>query len=482
MSNRSRILIVDDQESVRLGLQKLLTDRGHETASAPDAESALENTLSWSPDLIIVDLNLPGKDGLELVAELQERGENATVVVLTGHGSIESAIEATRRGVFDYLIKPVQPERLKTVIDRGLERTSLRREVLELRREIMRSGRLDSLIGTSPQMMSLYRMIEQVAPHDAAVLIVGESGTGKELVARTLHRLSPRTNRPFVAINCAAIPSTLLESEILGHEKGAFTGATAARAGCFERAHEGTILLDEIGEMPADLQSKLLRVLEDHKVQRLGGSREVTVDVRVLAATNAAVERLLEQGSLRHDLYFRLNVVTLELPPLRGRPGDIPVLAEHFLEEFRGETRPGVTGFSDSAMNLLLAHRWPGNVRELRNAVQRAVIICEGGEIQAEHFPSTVRTRPAVAVPTGRPSIAVPIGASIGEAEQALITETLRVYGGDKPKAASVLGISLKTLYTRLHAYGTESAGHSIPVEGAGAAAADAAIQRDVPQ
>jgi DNA-binding NtrC family response regulator len=454
-SNASRrILIVDDSEPIRRGLQLLLHSMGHQVDLAADAGAALGLCAQNTPDLAIIDLNLPDKSGMELVAELQERGEDLTFLVLTGHGSIDSAVEATRRGVFDYLEKPVLPARLRGVIDRALERAALRHEVQMLRRDLMRTGRLRPLLGHSEKIRELYHLIDQIAPTTATVLITGESGTGKEVIARTLHRLSPRAAKPFVAINCAAIPATLLESEVMGHEKGSFTGATATRAGCFEQAHEGTLFFDEIGDMPADLQSKLLRVLEDHRVRRIGGQREVEVDVRVIAATNADVERLLEDGRLRQDLYFRLNVFILRAPPLRERREDVPLLAEHFLEEFRAETRLPVAGFSKETLDLLQRHPWPGNVRELRNAIERAVIVCQGGEIQACHLPPTLRapqTRTATSVADG---VLVPIGASLEEAERALILETLKSCEGDKPRVASILGISLKTLYTRLHKYG----------------------------
>jgi DNA-binding NtrC family response regulator len=426
---------------------------GHQVDLAPDAETALELAAANPPDLVIIDLNLPVKSGMELVADLQERGEEATLVVLTGHGTIDSAVEATRRGVLDYLEKPILPGQLRAVVDRGLERAALRREVQLLRRDLMRSGRLRPLLGHSPKVQELYHMIDQIAGTNATVLITGESGTGKEVIARTLHKVSPRSTKPFVAINCAAIPANLLESEIMGHEKGAFTGATAARLGCFEQAHEGTLFLDEIGEMPADLQTKLLRVLEDHRVRRVGGDRETEVDVRVIAATNADVERLVQDGRLRQDLYFRLNVFILNAPPLRDRTEDIPILAEHFLEEFREANRAPVSGFSKDALDHLLRHPWPGNVRELRNAVERSVIVCSGGEIQPHHLPPSIRSAPAPSVAEGGRDLLVPIGTSIAEAERLLILETLKICGGEKPRAATILGISLKTLYTRLNAY-----------------------------
>lgn len=459
MEHRHSILVVDDDESLCRGYQSTLTGFGHAVDTAPDAESALQQAIASLPDLIIMDLDLPGRSGLELVGDLQESGVEATMVVLTGTGSIPSAVEAMRRGVFHYLEKPIEMSLLRVVVEKGLERTALRREILELRREAMKTGRLQELVGRSPCMLELYRLIDQVAPSSAAVLITGESGTGKDLVARTLHRLSPRAARPFVAINCAAIPVTLLESEILGHERGAFTGATLARAGCFEQANGGTLFLDEIGEMPADLQSKLHRVLEDGKVRRVGGNREVTVDVRVVAATNADIGQMLEKGKLRPDLYYRLNVFPLHVPPLRERAEDIPILAEHFLERFRGESRAPIAGFSEAALALLGGQTWPGNVRELRNAIHRAVILCSGGEIQPENLPFGLRQRIAVAPAEDGQTVIIPVGASAEEGERALILATLRAFDGDKPTAARILDLSLSTLYARLRGYEQEEMG-----------------------
>jgi two-component system response regulator HydG len=456
MTSPRRILVVDDQESVRQGLKKLLAGFGHDVMEAGDAEEALERALARPPDLVVIDLHLPGRSGLELVGDFQERGLEATLIVLTGHGTIDSAVEATRRGVFDYLVKPVQPELLRTVVDRGLERAGLRKELRELRRELMRSGRLDEMVGRSPRMIELYRLAEQIGPTTASVLITGESGTGKEILARVLHRLSPRATRSMIAVNCAAIPETLLESEIFGHEKGAFTGATTARAGCFEQAHESTLFLDEIGEMPVDLQTKLLRVLEDGKFRRVGGQHELAADVRVIAATNADVDSLLESGRFREDLYFRLNVFTLRVPPLRERPEDIPILAEHFLREYAEDRPSKVTGFSEAALELMTAHDWPGNVRELRNLVQRGMILCVEGDIQPEHLPPALRPEVRAARSGGGRAVTIPVGTTIAEAEKTLILQTLEACMGKKAQAAEILGISLKTLYTRLQKYNTE--------------------------
>jgi DNA-binding NtrC family response regulator len=457
-----RILVVDDEESIRQGLSRVLAAEGYAVDTAADAEAALRVALASPPDLVISDLNLPGKNGLELIAELQERGDEATFVVLTGHGSIDSAIEATRRGVYDYLVKPIDRPRLTTVVRKGLERAALRREVQHLRREMISAGRFQELVGCSPPMMEIYRLLEQIAPSSASVLITGESGTGKELIARTIHRLSPRASARLVAINCAAIPENLLESEIFGHEKGAFTGATATRPGCFELAHQGTLLLDEIGEMPPDLQTKLLRVLEDGMVRRVGGANEMRVDVRVLAATNVPVEELTRERGFREDLYYRLNVFAIRIPPLRERREDISPLAEHFLAVFARENGKQVAGFSDDATELLLRHGWPGNARELRNAVQRAVILCSDGEILPRHLPDSLRGRVRRPVAAGEDgSVSIPVGTSIEEAEKALILETLAAHGGNKTRTAEVLGVSAKTLYSKLRRYGGEEPGKS---------------------
>ncbi len=452
-----RILVVDDHKTVREALRSALGEFGYQDVDdAPDAEVALEKVLICPPDLIIVDLNLPGRSGLDLVGDLLELGIETTVIVLTAHGSIDSAVQATRSGVFDYLTKPVQTDRLKTVVERGMERTVLRREVRELRREMMRAGRLPDLVGRTPAMLEIYRLIEQIAPTSASVLITGESGTGKEVIARMLHRLSPRAARTLVAVNCAAIPSTLLESELFGHEKGAFTGAAASRTGRFEEASGSTLFLDEIGEMPADLQGKLLRALEERKVRRVGGDREIPIDVRIVSATNVRLDSLLTDGKLREDLYFRLNVFHVAIPPLRERAEDVPVLAEHFLQgHLRENPSSKVVGFSDEAQQRMKAYSWPGNVRELRNAVQRAAILCGVGEILPEHLPPPVRGGEPVVRGSVR-GVFIPPGTSMDQAEKAVILDALRHCEGNKPRAAEVLGISLKTLYTRLNLYESE--------------------------
>jgi DNA-binding NtrC family response regulator len=452
MGKQRRILVVDDEEAIRKGLARVLAGMGHMVDLAANAEDALSMALLNPPDLVITDIQLPGRSGIELLSDLRGRGIDSTIVILTAYGTIDSALEATRRGAYDYLVKPVEPERFTTVIAKGLERSAMHQEVQLLRREVLRSGKLQKLVGRSAPMLELYRMIEQIAPSNASALITGESGTGKEVVARTLHNMSPRVGAPFLAVNCAAIPENLLESEMFGHERGSFTGATATRQGCFELSDKGTIFLDEIAEMPKALQSKLLRVLEEKKFRRVGGSHELSVDVRVLAATNASVRDMIASGQFREDLYFRLNVFTLVLPPLRERTDDIPLLAGTFLEELARENQKKLVGFSDEAMELMMQYDWPGNVRELRNAVQRAVVLCPEGEIEAAHLPPAVR--PSIRKANVQSNtLQVTVGTPLADIERAMIMETLQACKGNKTRTAAVLGISAKTLHNKLKAY-----------------------------
>lgn len=452
MPEHYRVLVVDDEEPIRKGLARLIAGMGHDVDLAADAEEAIFKAESLHPDLVITDLQLPGADGLQLIQHLRERGIESTTVILTAHGTIDSAVEATRRGVYDYLVKPVEPERLSTVIVKGLERSAMRQEVMLLRREMIRSGRFQKLIGKSPRMLELYRMIDQVAPSTASVLITGESGTGKEVVARSIHSLSMRGSGRFVALSCAAIPETLLESEIFGSERGAFTGATVSRPGSFELADSGTLFLDEIAEMPVALQSKLLRVLEDRRVRRLGGTRETSIDVRVIAATNARIEERLEAGLFRDDLFFRLNVIALHVPPLRERMEDLPLLAQSFLRDFAEENGKAIAGFTEEALTLMRQYDWPGNVRELRNVVQRAVILCKTDEVVPGDLSPAIR--PAVRRDAKRSNLLqISIGTTLDDIERTVILETLRANGGNKTRAAAMLGITPKTLHVKLRRY-----------------------------
>jgi DNA-binding NtrC family response regulator len=400
---------------------------------------------------VITDLVMPRLDGLGLLAALQEELAFSSVIILTGQGTIDTAVAAMKQGAYDYLTKPLDTARLKVLVEKAVEKGEALREVALLRRRVKELWGLGRLVGTSRPMKELYRLIELAAPTPAPVLILGESGTGKELVARTLHDLSPRAQGPFVAINCSAIPETLLESEIFGHERGAFTGALDRRAGCFELAHTGTIFLDEIAEMSPGTQAKFLRIIQDGTVRRLGGKTEFKVDARVVAATNKDPEKALREGAFREDLFYRLNVFTLTLPPLRERKEDIPLLVRAFLEELNVKYGKRIAGAEEEALALLRDHGWPGNVRELRNVIERGAIACEDGALAARHL-----TLPAAREPE-RPSgdvLALPVGTTVEEAEKQLILRTLASTRHNKTRAAEILGISLKTLHNKLHRYG----------------------------
>src|SRR5271169_5597034 len=387
MSATERVLIVEDELHALAGLAELVSGWGYRTETARDGIEGLEKVTEWYPGIIVTDLKMPRMDGLELLSRLSEMQLNAAVIVLTAQGSIERAVEAMKMGAYDFIQKPIDPTRLKTVLANASRQRETERELEVTRRKLRDTGFLGSLVGSSRKMQEMFAMIERVAPSTVSVLITGESGTGKELVARTLHELSPRRGKPFVAVNCAAIPETLIESEIFGHEKGSFTGALERRAGCFELAEEGTLLLDEIGEMPVGTQAKLLRVLEVRKLRRLGSKIESPVDVRVLAATNKDPETAVADGHLRGDLYYRLNVFNIHMPPLREHKEDIPALVELLLAEMGNKHSRKVSAVSEAVLNQFTNYSWPGNVRELRNTIERAVIVCDSGMIETRHLP-----------------------------------------------------------------------------------------------
>ena len=442
-----RVLIVEDEPSTRLGLTELVRTWGFTTDSAEDGEDALRQITAFRPSIIVSDLVMPRLDGLGLLRALQEDGGDYTVVILTAQGTVETAVEAIKEGAYDYLTKPVEPQRLKILLDKIVERQDTRREVKALRKQLREHGSFGKMIGSSRQMRKVYQVVEQAAPTSASVLISGESGTGKELVAQTIHQLSPRAQMAFVPINCAAIPETLLESEIFGHEKGAFTGAVDRRAGCFELADRGTLFLDEIAEMTPSTQVKLLRVLQERKFRRLGGRSEETVDVRVIAATNVNPGEAVRSGKLREDLFYRLNVFAMELPPLRDRKDDLRLLVQAFLAEFNERNGKKVAALDQGAMRILEQYNWPGNVRELRNVIERAVILSSGEFVDAKLLPPLVTESPAVAKPT----LALEPGTTVEEAETRLILMTLEHTRDNKTRAAEILGISLKTLHNKLN-------------------------------
>ncbi len=443
-----RVLIVEDDASARTGLEQLLKTWGFIAESAADGEEALEKLTSFRPAIVISDLVMPRMNGLELLRALQSQGADVTTLLLTAQGTVESAVEAMKEGAYDYLTKPVDIQRLKILLDKIVERQGTLREVKALRRQLREFGAFGSMIGNSAEMRKIYEVIEQAAPTSASVLITGESGTGKELVAQTVHQLSPRNTSPFVAINCAAIPETLLESEIFGHEKGAFTGAADRRQGCFELADRGTLFLDEIGEMTPATQVKLLRVLQERTFRRLGGRNEQSVDVRVIAATNIDPAEAVQKGKLREDLYYRLNVFALRLPPLRERKDDLPLLVQAFVTEFNARNQKSIAGVDPEARRLLDQYAWPGNVRELRNVIERATILAPGPFIEPRHLPPPLTETRAV---EHRPQVALAPGTTVEEAERRLIMMTLEHTRDNKTRAAEILGISLKTLHNKLN-------------------------------
>jgi len=443
-----RVLIVEDEPAARVGLEQLVKSWGFVADSATDGEDALRKVTSFRPAIVISDLVMPRMDGLSLLRALQQQGADVTTLLLTAQGTVETAVEAMKEGAYDYLTKPIDIQRLKILLDKIVERLETMREVKALRRQLRESGTFGSLIGNSAEMRKIYQVVEQASPTSASVLITGESGTGKELVAQTIHQLSPRGPFPFVAINCAAIPETLLESEIFGHEKGAFTGAADRRQGCFELADRGTLFLDEIGEMTPATQVKLLRVLQERKFRRLGGRTEQSVDVRVIAATNVDPNEAVQKGKLREDLFYRLNVFAFRLPPLRERKDDLPLLVQAFIHEFNNRNQKTIAGIDQTAMRALEHHSWPGNVRELRNVIERATILAPGPFIEFKHLPPSLADEPPA---PNQPQVALAPGITVEEAERRLIMMTLEHTRDNKTRAAEILGISLKTLHNKLN-------------------------------
>ncbi len=462
--DQERVLIVEDEENERTGLAELIRAWGYQTETAVDGVDGWTKVESWGPAIVLTDLKMPRMDGMQLLEQIAEAPQQVAVILLTAMGSVDAAVSAMKRGAFDFIEKPVNPTRLRNILQNASRLRGTERELEASRRRLRDVGVLGSLVGSSKSMHEIFRLIEMVSPSTASVLITGESGTGKELVARTIHSLSSRKGRPFVAINCAAIPETLIESEIFGHEKGSFTGAVERRTGCFELAEGGTLLLDEIGEMPIGTQAKLLRVLEDRKLRRLGAKTETAVDVRVLAATNKPPEEAVARGHLRNDLYYRLNVFNIHMPPLRDHMSDLTDLVLSLLADMNEKHGRSVAGVSDAVMTAFQAHAWPGNVRELRNTLERAVIMCSGPAIEPKHLPPGFGKFVARAPVTDANSIHLGVGTTVDEAEKLLILKTLESTHNNKTRAAEILGISLKTLHNKLKEYGQHSmAGHGEP-------------------
>jgi DNA-binding NtrC family response regulator len=454
--HRERVLIVEDEENARKGYEALLQKWGCEVLGVASAEDALAKFSEFQPDTLIADVELPGMNGLELLKQLGQELNGVPAIIITGKGSEERAVAAIEAGAFWYIEKPLKGAVLRALLDRALGKARDVRQLASLQRQLREAGRLGELVGSSKAMQEVMRIVEMAAPSSASVLITGETGAGKEVVARTIHKLSPRAERPFVAINCSAIPETLMESEIFGHERGAFTGAAERRIGCFELADGGTLLLDEIGEMPAPTQAKLLRVLEDHKVRRLGSKTETPVDVRVLAATNKDPEQAVTNGQLRQDLYFRLNVFHIHLPPLREHKDDIQPLIEHMLIDINAKHGKHVRGVGAEVLDIFMSHTWPGNIRELRNVLERAAIVCDRDLIGRAHLPGEFGKSLGKA-PSDLSSIRFPVGTTVDAVERELILQTLQATGNNKTRAADLLGISLKTLHNKLKEYGAAS-------------------------
>jgi DNA-binding NtrC family response regulator len=456
--SQERVLIVEDEENERTGLAELVSAWGYRAETAKDGAEGLEKAGSWSPSIVITDMKMPRLGGLELLERLATDTNTMAVVVVTAQGTIDTAVQAMRMGAYDYITKPIDTNRLRTILQNASALLGTRTELEATRRKLRDAGSLGSLVGSSRKMQEIFRLIELVAPSTASVLITGASGTGKELVARTVHELSPRHGKPFIPINCAAIPETLIESEIFGHEKGAFTGALERRTGCFELAEGGTLLLDEIGEMPVATQAKLLRVLEDRKLRRLGSKVETTVDVRVLAATNKVPEEAVARGELRNDLYYRLNVFNIHMPPLREHKDDIPELVQALLGEMNTKHGRKVAAVSEAVLNAFMNYSWPGNVRELRNTLERAVIVCDAAVAETKHLPPGFGQTTLRSSADDGDAVRLDVGTTVEQAEKLLILKTLEATNNNKTRAAEILGISLKTLHNKLKEYGSAAA------------------------
>ena len=447
---KGRVLIADDEKNMRWVLSQALEAEGYEVFEAADGKEALTAVAEHEPEIVILDHKMPAPDGMEVLRRLRSKGHRFPVIMLTAHGNVQTAVEAMKAGANEYLTKPFDLDELKLSIEKALKVEALAAEVDRLREELERDWDVEGIVAVDPAMLELLSSVEKVAPTGATVMVYGESGTGKELVARALHRLSPRASKPFISISAGALPETLLESELFGYEKGAFTGAMTAKPGRFEMANGGTLFLDEIGDISAAVQVKLLRVLQERTFERLGGTRSIEVDVRVVAATNRDLQQLIADGTFREDLFYRLNVVPLTIPPLRKRPADIPALVAHFLDKFGAGSRT----ISSQAMEALVAYQWPGNVRELENTVERITILSHGEVIEADDLPAEVRAGVGIVDAGSRCFVLPEAGIDLEETELDLIRQALERAGASTPKAAKLLGLTTKTLEARMERYG----------------------------
>jgi len=442
---KPRILIVDDDKAALDSLTQVFEKEGFETRAEQSGEAALDALRSEDFGVVLADLRMPGMDGMDLLKAIKAIRPDTEVVIMTAFGTIEKAVEAMREGAYDFVTKPLKRPLVVRSVTRAFEKFALRAENQALRAELEAVSGERTLIGTSPSMRRVLDTIAQVAPSSATVLLQGESGTGKELVARAIHRRSQRSRGPFIAINCAAIPVTLLESELFGHERGAFTGAFARREGRFKLADGGTLFLDEVAELDPLVQAKLLRVLQEGEFERLGGTQTIRTNVRVIASTNKPLAELARQGRFREDLFYRLNVITITLLPLRERTEDIPLLAQHFMGRFAERNRKNIRAISREAMELLLSHDWPGNVRELENTIEHAVVLCRGDTIRVEDLPDLVAREG-----TAKQYLTIQLGTPLDEIEQQVLQQTLRLTRGNKRLAAQLLGIAVRTIYRKM--------------------------------
>lgn len=448
---KQRVLVVDDEEKLRRVLELQLSTAGFDVDKAASAEQALK--LVDRADLVLTDLKLPGMDGLELLAAIRRQNMQAPVIVMTAFGTVEIAVEAMKAGAADFLLKPFSLDHLMAVVHKAFEVRALRDENRKLREELGHRYQFDNIIGRSPAMQEIFATIERVAPTRATVLLAGESGVGKDLIARAIHFHSPRRDHPFVKINCTALPENLMESELFGYEKGAFTGATNSKPGKFEQADTGTVFLDEIGDVPPSIQVKLLRVLQEREFERLGSNKTQHIDVRVIAATNQDLRAALEQGTFREDLYYRLNVVPINVVPLRERKQDIPSLVEHFLRKYSAETNNRVNGITQTALAKLMGYHWPGNVRELENVIERSLVMCNGPQLDASDIKLDNAPHPRAA----GADFSLPPGMTLDQYEQEIIREALKKADGNKSQAARLLGLTRNALRYRLTQMGLES-------------------------
>jgi two-component system response regulator HydG len=446
MQTKGRILVVDDEVNARTALCELLRDEGYAVESAADGFKALGKEADFAPDLVLTDLKMPGMDGIQLLGRLHEQDPDLPVVVMTAFGEVETAVGAMRAGARDYLSKPVNVGELSVVLSRELEQRRLRQEAGMLRARLAEKYSFDNIVGNSAPMQAVFKTVSQIAASRASVLITGESGTGKELIAAAIHERSQRAKGPFVKLHCAALAESLLESELFGHERGSFTGAQARRDGRFAQAHGGTLFLDEIGEIAPAVQVKLLRFLQEREFERVGGNETISVDVRVIAATNRDLKKMVAEGTFREDLFYRLNVINLEMPALRERPSDVPLLAAHFLRKYAGENGKEIGGFATEALELLTGYAWPGNVRELENVVERAVVMAQTSQLTLVDLPQHL-------VPAkSRGGLQIP-GATLEEIERYAITKTLEATGGSTSRAAEILQMSVRKIQYKLHEY-----------------------------